>query len=136
MTDSRRLIPSILFCIVLSALIAHPLAEAADQDAALVTAAEIGIIEDVRALLDAGVDPNARNESGWTALMQAAMNGHTDVAKLLLARGAKVNAKGDAGWEALMLAAQFGHIDIVAILIQRNANVDATSRNGFRQRPF
>ena len=76
----------------------------------IVTAAEIGLIEDVRKLLDAGVDPNLRNESGWTALMQASMNGHTDIVKLLISEGADVTVKGDAGWEALMLAAQFGHL--------------------------
>ena len=104
---------------------------AADQRTEnLVTAAEIGLIEDVRLALESGVDPNSRTDSGWTALMQASMNGHTDIVKLLISQGADVTIKGDAGWEALMLAAQFGHLKIVHLLIRQKADVNAVSRNG------
>lgn len=111
MTDSRRLIPSILFCIVLPALIAHPLTEAADRAEALVTAAEIGIIEEVRALLDIvriliqrKANINATSRNGSTALMFASGNGHFEVVQDLLKQKAHVNAKDYLGRTALIFA--------------------------------
>lgn len=34
------------------------------------------LVDDIKILLDSGVDINTTNESGWNALMQSAMNGH------------------------------------------------------------
>ncbi len=47
----------------------------------------------VQALLAAGADVNAKNETGETALMRAAGNGHTAAVKALLAKAAAVDAK-------------------------------------------
>ena len=47
----------------------------------------------IRALLDAGVDPNTATPGGETALMTAARTGKVDAVTLLLDRGANVNAK-------------------------------------------
>jgi ankyrin repeat protein len=80
-------------------------------------------------LLDHGVDVNARDQDGWTALLLAVDKRRTAATQLLLDRGADVNAKCDCtgysrgGWTALMLAARNGSTEIVKMLILKHANV-------------
>jgi len=50
-------------------------------------------VEAVRMLLDLGIDPNAANRDGRTALMGAAHKGRNDVILLLLDRGAKLETR-------------------------------------------
>jgi ankyrin repeat protein len=51
-------------------------------------AAWLGLLDELRALLDAGGDPNLRNLDGETALAAALANGHHDAAGLLRRAGA------------------------------------------------
>lgn len=98
---------------------------------ALVRAALDGHTDEVQALLDKGVDVNAVDKRGSTALMVAAWKGHSDIVKLLLDRGADVNLKkGDDGSTALMVAALEGHSDIVKALLDKGADVNARCSNG------
>lgn len=70
----------------------------------------------VKAMLDAGVDPNQNNGS---ALETAADMGHIHIVELLLAKGA--NPDLDDGF-ALSMAADHGNVAIVKLLIQKNIN--------------
>ncbi len=57
-------------------------------------AARSGDVDAVRALLDQGADPNAKEDArGTTALMQAADQGHADVIALLIEHGADIAAR-------------------------------------------
>ena len=56
-------------------------------------AAKAGDLAAVQAQLDAGVDVNAKDWLGGTALLEAAIKGHKEVVELLIAKGADVNAK-------------------------------------------
>jgi ankyrin repeat protein len=58
-------------------------------------AATLGLVEELRALLRAGGDPNARNVDGETALAAATANGHTQAAALLREAGALDEASGE-----------------------------------------
>lgn len=62
------------------------------------------IKDELKALLDSGIDVNARDRSGRTALHLAATLGQAKLAHYLLARGADVNAKDRIGRTPLMLA--------------------------------
>ena len=46
------------------------------------------IVESVRLILEAGADPNAEQQEGWTALMAARRHGDDEIVDLLLAHGA------------------------------------------------
>ena len=60
-------------------------------------AAKAGDLAAVQAQLDAGVDVNAKDWLGGTALLEAAIKGHKEVVELLIAKGADVNAKDKYG---------------------------------------
>jgi ankyrin repeat protein len=74
-----------------------------------------------------GIDVNALNEAGESALMMAALKGDLAGAELLLERGAKVN---QPGWAALHYAATGPDPRLVRLLLERGASVDAESPNG------
>lgn len=68
-------------------------------------AAAYGTADEVRVMLDSGIDVNVRNEgSRETALMTAAGGGNIDTVKLLVERGADVGAKSFEGGTALLVA--------------------------------
>lgn len=79
-----------------------PAADSAEHHLALALAAQYGHAEIVRALLDAGEDPNRYNPPGAhshsTPLHQAALAGHLPVVRLLVERGARLDIK-DLLWQ-------------------------------------
>jgi len=87
--------------------------------------------KDIVALfLKAGMDVNASDQHGHTALMIASYMGHTNLAKFLLEKGANINARSNEGDTALMEAIYSGHNDTVQLLIEKGADVNARSNGG------
>jgi ankyrin repeat protein len=91
--------------------------------------------EAVQSLLDKGMDINAKNKDGQTALMAAASKGlvgqgtETEelikIVKLLLDKGADVNVKDIKNYTALMEAASSGNTEIVKLLLDKGADPKA-----------
>lgn len=79
-------------------------AESRGGDYPLHAASRRGDAEAVRALLQAGADPNLCNPNGWTALHCACKNKREPVARLLLDAGADPLAATNDGRQALELA--------------------------------
>ena len=115
----------------------------------LQVAAFAGQAQKVKALLEAGAQPDLRQEGRYTPLMFAAWQGHTEVVRLLLEAGARPDAvvgeKGGSrpptpyvlkedewpledesteGMTALHFAAGRGHADIVRLLCKAGAPLD------------
>lgn len=83
-----------------------------------------GSLDAVGALIDCGVDIEARDDIGATALMTAAEKGNDLVVSRLLAVGANVNAAEKYGETALVAAAREGNTQIVENLIRNGARLD------------
>ena len=81
-------------------------------------------------ILSRGVDVNARNQHGMTALMRAAHNGHERMVRALLEHGADPNITRNDKFTALALAAFFGHTETVRILIEHGAKTEIVTRSG------
>jgi len=92
--------------------------------------AEDGDTDALAGILSRGVDVDARNEHGMTALMRAAHNGHEQMVRALLEHGADPNITRNDRFTALALAAFFGHTETVRILIENGAKTEIVTRSG------
>ena len=86
-------------------------------------------IENLKLLLDNGIDINIRDLFGGTALNLASSGGHTDIVRLLLDRGADINYR-ISNADALMYASTWGNTDIVRLLLDRGANPNFVDERG------
>jgi uncharacterized protein len=73
-------------------------------------------VEIAKMLLEAGADPNARQERGFVPLHDAAANGNAALVELLLKHGARADAKTDDGKTAGEMAAERGHKELAEML--------------------
>lgn len=74
--------------------------------------------------LKSGIDINAKNEKGHSALMLAAYNGHYEVSDFLIQNGADVNSVDLEGNSILMGVVFKGHTQVFELLILAGANLD------------
>ena len=84
----------------------------------------------VRSLLAAGVDVNATQVDGTTALHWAAYNDDAETAALLVRAGANVNALNRYGVPPLSLACTNGSAGVVKLLLTAGADANATMKSG------
>ena len=75
---------------------------------ALFDAVDKDDISQVKTLIAAGADVNARMSDGTTALLLASQKGNKEIVQELIAAGTDVNAKRNNGLTALMMGSQ-GH---------------------------
>ena len=89
-----------------------------------------GEIDLVRLFLAAGINPDARDQKGDTALMIAIAANSEGVAEALLKGGASVNARTKNGSTALHTVALIGNEQIAQMLLKRKADVNAKTDIG------
>ncbi|XP_047101844.1 BTB/POZ and MATH domain-containing protein 3-like [Schistocerca piceifrons] len=97
----------------------------------LVQAAQQRAVGELRALIAAGADVEARGVPwGWTALHWAARRGDVEAARLLVGAGAAVDARTDGGWTPLHVAACYSRAEVAAALLVAGADRGATTGGG------
>jgi len=103
------------------------------SDQALHEAVASGDAPRVKALLEAGADPNLFDVAGSRPLHVAARTGNDEVVGLLLDKGADVNERDGAGCAALHWAARYGHVQVAHRLLHAGARRNNKSYdNGLR----
>lgn len=105
-------------------------ASAAAGDLRLVEAVKQQNTAAVRGLLQQGLDVNAPQPDGATALHWAAHWADLDTAELLIRAGARVNAVSDLGVTPLYLAAANGSASMVETLLGAGANPNVPLSTG------
>jgi uncharacterized protein len=118
-----RLVFVFFVSFVVPALI--PIGIVADGGATLAVVAKAGDRETLRALLQKGVNVNAPEADGTTALHWASYRDDVETADLLLRAGARANAANDLGVTPLWTASQNGSEAMVRRLLSAGANPNA-----------
>lgn len=97
-------------------------ANAGDSQAALIRAINRGDTASVVALINAGVDVNAKDSFGRTLPTWAAQWGRVEIIEVLVRAGADPNVKDQLGWTPITLAFENYHFDAVQALIKVGAD--------------
>ena len=90
---------------------------------------EAAEISDVTRCLQAGANPGARYEGGFTPLHVAAATGNAEAIAALADAGANLEAREENGITPLYMAAAFGNAEVIATLAA--AALEARGENGF-----
>lgn len=116
---------------VMSALVLYASLHAASAGAVLADAAGQKDNKAVLELLDQGVDVNAAQGDGMTALHWAAWHGDAPMAQALIDAGANVHATTRInGYTPLFLASKHGHAAVIEALLRVGASPKAVSTLG------
>ena len=121
---------SLLTALCVAVCLAVTAASAAESESRLADAAKRQDRAAVRALLLQGVDVNAPQVDGMTALHWAVYHDDLETTKLILAAGAQVEAGNRYGVSPLSLACQNGNAAVVELLLAAGADPNTTLPGG------
>jgi ankyrin repeat protein len=97
---------------------------------ALLDAVQLDDAAAVSAALRQGIDVNARQADGATALSWAAMRNNTQIARSLLDAGADPDLANDLGIGPLALAIRNGSAEMTSLLLEHGADANLARDNG------
>ena len=89
---------------------------------ALHRAAKAGNLKGLEAALAAGMDVNARDDKGWTALMYVVDKGYVLLVEPLVQAKADPDVRAPDGATALFMAVAHGHGEIIPLLMKAGAD--------------
>jgi ankyrin repeat protein len=114
----------LLFCLLTS------VSYAGEAEEGFFKAAETGNVSEVNRFLEQGVNVNAKDKDGNTALILALANDRQEVVNAIIEKGAEVNAKNFNDDTPLMLASRYGSLAGVKALLEKGAEVNAKTKSG------
>jgi serine/threonine protein kinase len=100
------------------------------SEASFTRVVEDGDTGAVELFLAAGMNPDAKDAKGRTALINAASKGSNNISRKLLSKGADVNFRDGNGSTALMESARGGHKETTEVLLEQGADVNLTDNKG------
>jgi ankyrin repeat protein len=104
--------------------------------ASIYLAAKEGDRDGLAAWLEQGLDIDARDSRGYSALMLAAYAGHEEAVRFLLDRGADANTSDHAGNSVLMGMAFKGNLRLTEMLLEAGAELDRRNAAGMNAWDF
>lgn len=104
----------------------------ATLDADLRAAAWANDVARAAALIEAGGDVNAKDDTQQSAYLVTTSEGHLDLLRLTLAHGAKVDDRDSWNGTGLIRAAERGHHLVVGQLLQAGIDMDHVNRIGYQ----
>lgn len=96
----------------------------------LISAAAEGDTEVVLEILEGGVDINATDHQGVTAVMAATQKNNIDTVKALIEQDADINIRNNNMDNVLLYAGAEGLLEIVKLAVQAGADTTITNRFG------
>lgn len=87
--------------------------------------------QQVKNIIQSGVDVNFESRYGWTTLHHATQFDHDDLVKFLIDAGADVNAKDRDGWTPADVAVRDYAPNSLNVLLNAGADVNAKNKDGF-----
>ena len=101
-----------------------------NDDPIILWAIQSGRLEIIELLSEYGVDLNATDDSGFTALYNACANGLLDIVEFLLSKNVNINITSNDGCSPLCIASCYNQIDIVKLLLKHNVDIEIMDENG------
>jgi ankyrin repeat protein len=115
-------------CLLVTIAIAAAMVPATEAASEIHAAAKAGDTGQVRRLLDAGTEIDAKDERGFTPLLWAVYGGHRETVELLIERGADIGyrhpAFGTAADLSFQLECQRGYSGATEFLVSKGAGFD------------
>lgn len=105
----------------------------ADGEQVLFNLVKEGDIENLKTLIDTGVDVNTKDDNGFTALHYAVYHNKIDIVRFLLEKDADVNivAKQRMEYTPLLIAALKSRADIFMLLKETGKIQESSELRGF-----
>ena len=101
------------------------------ESSSLIVAATNGDLEGLAALIDTGVDVDAKGQRGRTALNVAVRLAHQPIVAYLVARNANVDVADDDGWTPLHVTASLNLLEIAVYLLEfASPTIDCVDKEG------
>ncbi len=101
----------------------------------IIEAASDGDLKAVAKLVSLGMDVNARDRWGWSALSMCGYGGHKQIARLLLDHGANLDNVDVDGDTPSSLAVQRRHAELVLMFDEERERRDQKVREGDKEEP-
>lgn len=98
--------------------------------AKFITWAKFGDLRKVEEFVNSGVDINAKEKHGRTALMMASRFNKNEVVEFLVGQKANIGLRDNEGMTALMLAIEGDAVECVKILTSAKANIHTKDKGG------